>query len=90
MNALIEFLKTNYIYFVFIGIILILALIGYIVESSKREKNNTKPNENKEEEFVLNIPEMENVKIGETVNKNAGVKLASEIKPPEINPTKEQ
>ena len=91
MEALLEFLKTNYIYFVFIGVILILALIGYIVDSSRSDKKkDSKINNEDDEEFRLNIPEMQNAKIGETVNKNAGIESDSESTLPEINPANRQ
>ncbi len=74
MEALIEFLKTNYIYFVFVAVLLILALIGYIVDSTKSDKKKVeKEKKTEEEEFTLSIPEVGNAKIGETVNKNAGI-----------------
>ena len=91
MDALVEFLKTNYIYFVFVAVILILALIGYIVDSSRNGKKKTGESKNNvEEEFVLSVPEMENAKIGETVNKNAGKETSSENVPPEVNPSNGQ
>ena len=83
MNALIEFLKTNYIYFVFVGVILVLALIGYIVDSSKNNKQKG-VKESKEEEFVLNIPEVENAKIGDTINKISGFEKNTQNELPDI------
>ena len=71
MNALLEFLKTNYIYFVFVAILLILALIGYIVDSSKNNKKKEEIEKKEEDEFKLDIPEVQNAKITDTINKNA-------------------
>ena len=74
METLVEFLKANYVYFVFVAGFLVLALIGYIVDSSNTEKRKREENKKSdEEEFALNIPEIGNAKIGETVNKNAGI-----------------
>ncbi len=83
MGLLIDFLIKNYIYFVFVAIILVLALIGYIVDSARTEK--LKKEYSKKEEEMADIPLAtfnENVKIGETVNKttiksNASVKDGS-------------
>ena len=83
MNALIEFLKTNYIYFAFGGVILVLALIGYIVDSSKNSKQKAEK-ESKEEEFVLDIPEMKNAKISDTINKNSGIEQNTQNEIPDL------
>ena len=83
MEALLEFLKTNYIYFVFVAVLLILALIGYIIDSSNTiKKKQEDTNKSDEEEFVLSIPEIGNAKIGETVNKNAGIEPVKEESQP--------
>ncbi len=79
MGVLIKFLVDNFIYFVFIAILLVLALIGYIIDTSRMEK--AKKEKEEEEGIVGNIPIASldsSVKIGESVNKmtmdsNAGV-----------------
>lgn len=72
MDVLINFLLDNYIYFVFVAILLVLALVGYIVDTAKTEK--LKKEYSKKEEETIDIPIANlgsNVKIGETVNKMA-------------------
>lgn len=78
MEALIEFLKANYIYFVFIAVLLILALIGYIVDSNKTDKGKSEVKKSEEEEFMMDIPIVKNAKINETINKNSGKENHSE------------
>ena len=72
MGVLIKFLIDNYIYFVFVAILLILALVGYIIDSAKTEKLKKEFSEKEKE--TMDIPLAAwgaNVKIGETVNKLA-------------------
>jgi hypothetical protein len=69
MGTVMEFLINNYIYFVFVAAFLILALIGYIVDTAKTEKLKT---ELSKKEQSIDIPLAsfgENITLGETVNK---------------------
>ena len=74
MGAIINFLIENYIYFVFVAVLLILALIGYIVDNKRTDKVRKELSIG-EEEKPLDIPEMENVKLAETINQNNQVNL---------------
>ena len=74
MGAIINFLIENYIYFVFVAVLLILALIGYIVDNKRTDKVRKELSIG-EEEKPLDIPEMENVKLAETINQNNHVNL---------------
>ena len=70
MGVLIDFLVDNYIYFVFVAVLLILALIGYVVDSAKEKNGKTKQMEDKEDD-VIEIPIAaldSNVTLGSTVN----------------------
>lgn len=75
MGTLIDFLLDNFVYVIFVAIILVFALIGYIVDKSKTEavkKELTK----KEDTTGPDIPLVNidsNVKLGETVNKMANM-----------------
>lgn len=72
MGVLIRFLTDNFIYFAFVVILLILALVGYIVDASRTEKLKKEMANNVQNESVLDIPIAtlgENVTLGETVNK---------------------
>lgn len=69
MGALINFLVENYIYFVFIAILLILAFVGYIVDNSKTAKLK-KELTGKSDDDVIEIPIADTTaKIGDAVNK---------------------
>ena len=83
MEALLEFLKNNYIYFVFVAVILIFALIGYIVDSSKSGKRKEKTDKDVEA-FMQNIPPIESAKMSETLNKTAKIEPVSENSEPGI------
>lgn len=72
MGVLMDFLLDNYIYFLFVAVILVLALIGYIVDSTKTaklKKELTKVDKEETDIPVLNIDS--NVKLGDSVNKMA-------------------
>lgn len=75
MGTLINFLLDNFTYVVFIAIILVLALIGYIVDKTKTtrlRKELTKVDDTVNADIPLaNIDS--NIKLGETVNKMASL-----------------
>ena len=72
MGVLINFLIDNYIYFVFVAILLVLALIGYIVDSTKTQKLKKEFAKKEEEKADIPVANLTNgIKIGETVNKTA-------------------
>ncbi|HBA37676.1 MAG TPA: hypothetical protein DCY94_03050 [Firmicutes bacterium] len=75
MGLLIDFLLENFIYVVFISILLVLALIGYIADKTKTQKLR-KELTKEEDSSTMNIPLANldsNVKLGETVNKMASL-----------------
>ncbi len=82
MGTLINFLLDNFIYVAFICILLVLALIGYIVDTTKSKKIRTDLMKEKEESTseipIANIDT--SVKLGETVNKMASINT------PNVNP----
>ncbi len=83
MGTLIDFLLDNYVYVIFIAIILVFALIGYIADKTKTKalkKSLTKEDDISPDIPIANIDS--NVKLGETVNKMANI--------PEKNVNKEE
>lgn len=94
MGTLINFLMENYIYVVFVVVLLILALIGYIVDTAKTtklKKDLTKEEDTKTSEIPLvNIDST--VKLGDTVNKMAMNSSVNVNKEPLVKPenTKEE
>lgn len=87
MGTIIDFLIENFMYVIFVVILLILALIGYIVDSSKTKKmdNTIKQIENKKNEIpVSNLNS--SIQLGETVNQiptnsNPSVNTDQNVKP---------
>lgn len=64
MEAFINFLVNNYLWFLIITLILIFALIGYLVDTNERKENGTLANK---EENNLNVnmnTEIEELKDG--------------------------
>ncbi len=75
MGTLINFLLDNFIYVVFVCILLVLALIGYIVDTTKDKKVKEKIEKDLEEN-QNEIPLVDaNVTLGETVNKMANANI---------------
>lgn len=65
MGVLLNFLVDNYIYFIFGAILLVLALIGYIVDSTKdRKVKAVKRKENEEKKDIPIATLNSNVKFG--------------------------
>ena len=91
MGTLINFLIDNYIFIVFIAILLILALVGYIVDSSKN--NGSKGEAKKVEDDIFGgIPLANidaNVKLGDNLNKMTlnNAQLGTPTEPVSNNPT---
>lgn len=72
MGLLIDFLLENFIYVIFISIILVFALIGYITDKTKtnklkKELTNEDNAEDNKDIPLANIDKA--VKLGDTVNK---------------------
>ncbi len=73
MGTLINFLLDNFIYVAFICILLVLALIGYIVDTKKNNKIRADLMREKGEN-MSGIPIVDtSVKLGDTVNKMASM-----------------
>lgn len=70
MEIIINFLVDNYIYVIFVVILLILALIGYLVDSSKNRKASSLKPESLGNEKIEMEPIDTGIKLGETVNKS--------------------
>ena len=86
MNFLIE----NYIYFAFVAVLLILALIGYIVDTTKTNKLKKEYAKTQEEKSDIPLATFDSsVKIGETVNKMASKDATSVKEQPKTVPTNE-
>ena len=67
MDYLKSFFINNYIYFIFGGILIVLALIGYIVDSSKEKKVRKEKEQRKVE--TTNIPAFNpSVRLGDNGN----------------------
>lgn len=73
MGIIINFLVDNYIFVVFFAILLVLALIGYIVDTSKTNKLRSEFSKTVEpENGSIPIAILDaSVKLGDTVNKMA-------------------
>lgn len=70
--GIIQFLMDNYIYFAIGAAVLVLALIGYAIDSAKTRKLKREMTEQKDENSVLDIPlaGLENITLGETISKS--------------------
>lgn len=77
MNALIDFLVNNYLWFIIISLILIFALIGYLVDTSEKFQ---KDKEETVDSSVLETQKMDN--INEAANMNIDVQ---ENNPPQVD-----
>lgn len=73
MGTLINFLIDNYIYVVFIAVLLVLALIGYIVDSQRSAKLRADISKDEETDgAAVPLAAMNaNITLGDTVNKMA-------------------
>lgn len=72
MGTLVNFLIDNYIYVVFVAVLLVLALIGYIVDSKRtlKMKNEVKTEEGDNTSIPIAAINS-NITLGDTVNKMA-------------------
>lgn len=80
MGILIDFLVDNYVYFIFVAILLVLALIGYIVDNKRTDKVRKELSLDKNDEVELNIPDVKNVKLNDTI------KASTMTSPVNLNP----
>lgn len=71
MGILLNFIKDNFMIIVFIIVLLILALLGYIIDTSKTNKLKKELTGKSEEDNKIDIPEMQiNAKIGDAAMSN--------------------
>ena len=90
METLMNFLIENYIYFAFVAVLLILALIGYIVDTTKTNKLKKEYAKIEAEKSDIPLAAFDSsVKIGETVNKMASKDASSVKEQPKNVPTNE-
>lgn len=68
MESIINFLIENYVYVIFVVILLILALIGYIVENSRMRKIEALENAEKPLKEIPNTSIDTDIKLGEMGN----------------------
>jgi len=71
MGAIMEFLMKYYLYFLAVLVLLILALVGYLVDTTKTNKLKREFNKQYEEDNALEIPISKidgNIRLGESVN----------------------
>ena len=83
MDTILTFIVENYIWFLAIAVVLILALVGYIADV---KINRTEYFERKEKEAIEsfnNLEIAENISLSSAINNNAN-KISSEEKSPEI------
>lgn len=89
MGIIVDFLIDNYIYVVFTIILLILALIGYIVDSSKAKKHENILKKSESQKTTIPETKMDSsIKLGETVNQtttNSNPNVNAEISPKPLN-----
>lgn len=60
MQAFIDFLVNNYLWFLIITIILIFALIGYLVDTSEQSEESSNVIKNPKKEEIL-LDDIENI-----------------------------
>ena len=60
MEALIDFLVNNYIWFLVITLILIFALIGYLVDTNEQKKDRTLASKNESNNVNMNMDDSNN------------------------------
>ena len=86
MKNILEFFTTNYLWFVAVAVVLILALIGYYVDVKKAaddspfKKVKTDKNQNKQEEVVTeeninNVQVNNNMSLQEMINNSASANM---------------
>jgi len=71
MGAIMEFLMKYYVYFLAVLVLLILALVGYLVDTTKTNRLKREFNKQYEEDNALEIPISKidgNIRLGESVN----------------------
>ncbi len=76
MQAFIDFLVNNYLWFIIISFILIFALIGYLVDTNEKKNKDEKIDE-------AIAPDLKNLKIDEpqeSANMDMGLNEANEVK----------
>lgn len=88
MDNVINFLVDNYFIIAGFACFLILALIGYIIDTKKTEKLKKEFAKEKEQESIMPIKEIQNdIKLGTTGTINDAVKQESpSIEPQVTNP----
>lgn len=69
MGMFLEFIKHNFVYIIFVIILLILALVGYIIDTSKTNKLKKELTGKSEEDESIDIPLMD-AKLNETISMN--------------------
>ena len=60
MEALIDFLVNNYIWFLVITLILIFALIGYLVDTNEQKKDRTLASKDESNNVNMNMDDSNN------------------------------
>ncbi len=85
MENILKFIETNYLWFLVVAIILLLALIGYFVDvrKSKDDSPFKKTKENKEktnEEAMANVKIENNMSLNEMINNTVNKPLNAEAK----------
>lgn len=71
MGIFLNFIRDNFMIIVFVIVILILALLGYIIDTSKTNKLKKELTGKSEEDNKIDIPEMQiNAKIGDAAMSN--------------------
>ncbi len=60
MEALIDFLVNNYIWFLVITLILIFALIGYLVDTNERKEDGTLASKDENNNVNMNMDDSNN------------------------------
>lgn len=78
MDKIIEFIISNYVWFIVIAVIIIMAIIGYIADKTEFGKNKEKKEE-QNNEIPQNILENESALINQ--NNNVSNESIVEIKP---------
>lgn len=67
MGMFLDFIKHNFVYIAFIIILLVLALVGYIIDTSKTNKLKRELTGKNDEDVNIDIPLMD-AKLNETIS----------------------
>ncbi len=85
MQEILDFIATNYLWFLGVTVVLILALIGYFVDVKKDQDDSPFKLKKKEKEAVKPAEDMENITVATNMSLNEMINNGNQMKNPENN-----